>query len=106
MSQTDSPSKLDLALKASERPEHDKLTAEVDIKTVADLSQAIGEFLDALVQQGIYLAQMDRQSWTDDRLVPAHRSIQDILARYFNIDRDAMEREKMAMLDALRAVQR
>jgi hypothetical protein len=74
-------------------PEHAKLDA------VKDISQAIGEFLDyGLAAQGLVVAQEARGG----RLVPTHRPISEILARYFEIDQAALEAEKQAMLDALR----
>lgn len=88
--------KLDKALKASVRPEHDKLDA------VKDASQAIGEFIDyGAAEQGLTLCETHRNG----RLYPTSRSIPAILARYFAIDQDKLEAEKQAMLDALRAVQ-
>lgn len=80
-------------------PESDKLHA------VAKYSQAIGEFVnDWLPTQGIYLAEYFKPEGYlgDERLVPTHRSIQDLLAEYFEIDQGKLEAEKRAMLDALR----
>ena len=45
----------------------------------------------------------DYESWGES-YVPASRSIQAILAGYFEIDLDKIEAEKRAMLDALRAM--
>jgi DNA polymerase III epsilon subunit-like protein len=85
-------SKLDLALKANDRPEHDKLMK------VSELSNEIGKFLDyGLAAQGLTLCEESRSG----RLWPTSRSIPDILARYFGIDQDALEAEKRAMLEAL-----
>lgn len=72
-------------------PEHQKLRA------IADRSQAIGEFLDWMGHQGFWLH--DRDGFEP------HGSVQDWLARYFDIDRDKIEAEKRAMLEALRAAQ-
>jgi hypothetical protein len=70
-------------------PEHDKLAA------VGAASQAIGEFLDYAPYT---LCECDAHGnyW------PVSKSIGAILAEYFGIDRDQLEREKRALLDALR----
>jgi hypothetical protein len=77
-----------VSYKPDKYPEHAKLAA------VRDKSQAIGEFLDiGLGQQGLYLAESG---------VPTFKSIPDILARYFEIDQNALEREKQAMMEEFR----
>lgn len=79
----------------SEYPEHDKLTL------VKEASQSIGQFLDWLLnEQGRCIASYDRH---DEVLEVDYRSIEDWLARYFDIDRDKLEEEKRDMLDKLRA---
>jgi hypothetical protein len=94
----------------SEYPEHEKLTE------VADLSQAIGEFLDGCgytLCEVLYLAPyngpggLSREPSKYDqhgRFYPVSKSVQALLADYFEIDLDAIEREKRAMLEAIRAV--
>jgi hypothetical protein len=47
--------------------------------------------------QGIILAEGD----IDDNLRLTRKKIPDILAHYFNIDQDALEREKRQMLEEL-----
>jgi hypothetical protein len=75
-------------------PEHDKLAK------VKDRSQAIGEFLDT----GGY----ELGEWTggnrycDDEFTPVRKPINTILARYFGIDEDKLEEEKLQMLEELR----
>lgn len=71
-------------------PEHDKLAG------VKDQSQAIGEFIDF----GGYV--LCRPSESGRSFEAVHQSIPRILAEYFQIDLDKIEREKRAMLDALR----
>lgn len=79
----------------SDYPEHDKLHA------VKDKSQAIGEFVEWLQEQGIHLA-----SWHNGtQLRPWHESIEDLLARHFEIDLAKLEAEKRAMLDKIRGAQ-
>lgn len=75
----------------SDYPEHDK------VKAIQDESQAIGAFLD---NSGYTLCEVDADL---NRFVPIYRSIERILADYFGIDLDELEREKRAMLDSLRA---
>jgi hypothetical protein len=76
-------------------PEHEKLAK------VSDRSQVIGEFLDWLRNdQGIVLAEYGPN---DVDLFPARRhTIEDWLALYFKIDLAKIEREKRAMLEAIR----
>lgn len=78
----------------SEFPELDKMLE------VQEQSQAIGEFLEWLQSQGIILARFDDES---DALVGTHRSIERLLADYFEIDLDAAEREKSLMLERIRS---
>jgi hypothetical protein len=80
-------------------PEHVKL------KAVSGDSQKIGEFLEWLQngQEGedrqIALCVLNR---TYDQYMPIREGIQDILARYFDIDLKVIEQEKRAMLDEIR----
>jgi hypothetical protein len=69
-------------------PEHEKLLA------VNDQSQAIGEFLDYC---GYTLCEARGARW-----YPVGGGITKILADYFDIDLAAIEREKRAMLAAIR----
>lgn len=74
-------------------PEHEKLAA------VKSESQAIGEFMDWLADDGIFLAGRDE----DDAIIyPLQRPIRDLLHEFFNIDTDKIEVEKRAMLKLLR----
>jgi len=86
-------------------PEHEKQAA------VKDAAQAIGEFLDF---SGYMLCEMRTfiepslcgrpglTYETEPRLAPVGRSIQAVLAAYFEIDLDKLEAEKRAMIDELR----
>lgn len=110
----------------SDYPEHDKLSA------IKDESHAIGSFIDhglpkmhmAIYQRVIRDCECqhceaghgDRSRWhTEDELAtivdgkvqitawyPTHRSIERILAEYFDIDLDKIDDEKRAMLAAMR----
>lgn len=77
-------------------PEHERLVK------VSSTSQEIGEFLDWLPTVGVELAVIDRESFTDDRLQPCHRTIPSLLAEYFEIDQKKIDAEKEAMLEVLR----
>ena len=84
----------------SEYPEHEKL------KAVQEESQAIGEFLEfggyTLCEH--YEVNPETGSpYIDPHWMPARKSIQDILAEYFDIDQKKLEEEKRAMLEAIRS---
>ena len=84
----------------SNTPQHDKL------KEIQPLSQAIGEFLDWANEQGWHLAEWETiNSFGDQMLHQVNISHTDILARHFDIDLDALEDEKLAILDEIRAAQ-
>lgn len=72
-------------------PEHGKLIQ------ISDKSQIIGEFLDELFAQGWVFARFN----DDDELEFDSRGITEVLAAYYDIDLDVIEREKRAMLQAL-----
>lgn len=74
-------------------PEHEKL------KAIQDESQAIGQFLDVLAHQGLFLASYTLVS---EYPVPTRKSTQQILADYFEIDLVKLEKEKEKMLKKTR----
>lgn len=78
----------------SKYPEHDKL------KAISDDSQTIGEFLDNC---GYTLCEFRESPTLSDysEFVPLRKSIQDVLAEYFGIDLNLIEKEKRAMLEEL-----
>ena len=76
-------------------PEHEKL------KKVAHLSQEIGSFLDWIEGKGIWLAYYPDNS---NNLMPYFYTAGPFLAEYFGIDRAVLEDEKIAMLEAQRAL--
>jgi hypothetical protein len=93
-------------------PEHNKL------KAVQEKSQAIGEFLDWLQGDcGVVLAKYHKHSsdcfedgvrfcsTTEDFLSPQRAPISHWLSRYFDIDEEKLEEEKLQMLDELRSKQ-
>ena len=74
-------------------------TPELDkMKAVQAESQTIGAFLDAISQKEMILAEYDDK----DRLFPVHKSIEQILADYFEIDLVKVEKERCAILDHIR----
>ena len=76
-------------------PEHDKLEA------VVERSQAIGEFLDVfLPSKNIHFGRPS--AFEGGGLNPIHINIQELLAEFFDIDRDKLEKEKEAILDEIR----
>lgn len=76
-------------------PEHDRLAL------ISDKSQAIGEFIDWLQSKGIHLACYYEED-SRDRLFTVETPTNSLLAEFFDIDPIKIEREKRAMLDALR----
>jgi hypothetical protein len=78
-------------------PEHEKLAK------ISDQSQICGEFIEWLEQHHIHLCEPDRDNFRD-RYWPTHKSIQVLLAAFFDIDLKRIDAEKEAMLDAMRAV--
>ena len=81
----------------SDYPEHQKLAK------ISDKSQAIGEFLEWLGREYVICTwgsvddAFDREGYR-----PARKSIEELLAEFFEIDRAVIETEKRAMLAALR----
>ncbi len=75
-------------------PEHEK-RAEVK-----DDIQVIGDFLEWIDQKGLLLC-----SWVSkeilDECVPINKSFDDLIYEYFNIDRDLIESERKAVLEAI-----
>lgn len=79
----------------SDYPEHEKL------KKVHDESQAIGAFLDWLSENGHVICNLNEY----DEYFPWYKSIEQILALYFDIDLNVLEQEKRDMLDSWREKQ-
>ena len=78
-------------------PEHRRLE---EAKKTNDATQLIGAFLEWLGEEKrIVLA-----AWgNDSELYPAREPVQGLLAEYFGINQNALEAEKMALLEHLRA---
>ncbi len=73
-------------------PEHDKLML------VKDRSQAVGEFMEWLAEQGLFICERGRF----DDLHLTGRNREQLLADFFEIDLNVIEAEKRAMLEQLR----
>jgi septum formation topological specificity factor MinE len=89
----------------SDYPECDRMNA------VKEKSQVIGEFIEWLQSsqevteehESIILAHYPRSRISSDpRLQRFQYTIEELLAKYFNIDLDKVEKEKRAILEALR----
>lgn len=78
----------------TEYPEHEKLSK------VSQKSQACGEFLDWLYQQGYHLCSIS--DGYEDTYVPTPKPVRRLLAEYFEIDEEKIETEKRAMMAELR----
>lgn len=79
-------------------PEHEKL------KALGGANQIVGDFIGWLGEQDIELCERaGGRGSRRDEFVPCGRSRDDLLAAFFDIDRDKLEAEKQAMLAKLRA---
>lgn len=74
-------------------PEHEKLSQ------VKDLSQEIGSFLDWIQSQGMCLAKFNEG---EEHYWPVNKRIEQILAEYFEIDLNKLEKEKIEMIEEMR----
>lgn len=83
----------------AEYPEHAKL------KKISDKSQAIGEFLDWCNQEGLRLGRYVMADNGMERLMETGDCTESLLALYFGIDLNELEKEKQCMLEKLRAAQ-
>jgi hypothetical protein len=86
-------------------PEHDKLAA------LEGANQVIGEFLEWIAAHpDLSLGEWIRKGadggrLIEPRLIPRSRSIEDIIAEYFDINQVRLEAEKRAMLAEIRRAQ-
>jgi len=83
---------------SSAYPEHDKL------EKVREQSQTIGEFLSWLTgEDGAVLARYPEPDGPGHTPPPkpTHEPHEQLLARYFGVDLKCLEREKLAMLEAM-----
>lgn len=81
----------------SDYPEHDKM------RTIREQSQTIGEFLDWVENEKHWsICCLDHASNITD-YVPVYKSINILLAEYFNINLETIENEKLQMLEVIRS---
>lgn len=83
-------------------PEHDKL------KEISEISQSIGEFLDFWNSKGLSLYEWvkvqdeDDEDRTDSKLLKCNKTIQQLLAEFYEIDLVKLEIEKVKMIEEIR----
>lgn len=76
-------------------PEHAKLHA------IKDQSQKLGEFIEWLHEQGMEICVCEQYDHNHEYF-PIYKSIEQLLADYFEIDLDKLEEEKRSMIEQLR----
>jgi hypothetical protein len=78
-------------------PEHTKL------KAVVSQSQAIGGFIEWLGEQGMWICKLYKANPTcEGEYLPVTGSINELLAKHFEIDLKKLESEKRALLEEQR----
>lgn len=78
--------------------ECDKLIA-LKKATFTDVTQEIANFLDHLQERGLELCMWDEEG---EEYFASRRTKEQVIADYFNIDLDKIEKEKLAILQDLR----
>ena len=67
-------------------------------------AQSIGNFLEWLSEQGLFVAEYTKiEGYRDEQAWPINESVEQLLARYFEIDLKKVEKERHAMLAAFQA---
>ena len=79
-----------------EYPEHMKL------EKISDKSQTCGVFLDWLREKYIIASYQDSPISSDQELFPVYIETRKLLAEFFEIDEDRLEKEKDEMLKEIR----
>ena len=71
------------------------------MRAVSDESQSIGAFIEWLTEQGLEIIDPEKSA---EARFPVHigLTIEQLLAKYFEIDLDLVETERRAMLETLR----
>lgn len=80
-------------------PELDKMT------TVKAESQVIGQFLEGMEEKGIYLCTFPVTGPGQSEYFRLDKSIEQVLADYFEIDLNKVEKERRAVLNYIRKEQ-
>lgn len=95
-----------MGLGAAEFLNHEEFDEHFDVlypqhlrqREVVGEAQVVGQFLEHLLSESdLVIAE-----WRGEELLPVHKSIQDILAGYYGIDQDELEKEKRHMLKRIR----
>ena len=82
-------------------PEHDRLNKA---KKTDDATQLVGEFFEWLeCEKRIVLAQWDGSRNGNEFLVPTYANRNNLLAEFFGVSENALESEKQALLEFMRA---
>jgi len=90
------------------------LTPELDkLRAIQDKSQTMGEFLDSLSNQGLYLCEkapdsygmrtVDEMGDEWDSYIPTMIPVEKLLAGFFGIDLQKVEDEKRAILASIQS---
>jgi len=74
-------------------PEHEKL------KALDGKNQIIGDFIYFLDEVGLCICDKDEDR---ERYFPTHKTIEQIVGDYFDIDQNKIEKEKRMMLEGIR----
>lgn len=72
------------------------------MRAVRERSQAIGEFLEWLQGKGYILCRRTRGEEMHFPYLPAGKSIEELLAEFFEVDLDVAERERRTVLEYVR----
>lgn len=81
------------------RKEKELYPEHVKLEGVGDSRNIIGDFLEWLSYGTDYVV----GEWTtDDEITPSMKNTQQLLAEYYNINLNKLEKEKTAMLEAIR----
>lgn len=78
------------------RPEHQK------VKAIQAHSQQIHEFVHWLNDKGIILAQETNDSEAEETYYPVYTKLTDLVAEFFEIDLNQLEKEKLDMIEEMR----
>jgi hypothetical protein len=82
-------------------PEFPELVKQAEI-VESGKAETVQEFIDWLSGQGIVLAEWRDDGWHQPALLEDNRSPEQLMADFFGIDRDKIEQERQALLEAIR----
>ncbi|MCC3292375.1 hypothetical protein [Arthrobacter sp. zg-Y1110] len=88
---------------STEAPEQPQYPMSEKLAQAAEESQRIGEFLDWLESKGMQIAEFVRYpGYSEPRLEPVSRGFEHLLAEYFEIDLNEVDKERRQILASLR----